>query len=340
MLGIIEVIFRLNFEEFKNHIHSPQKTLGKNHYFLDFFGFKSRTSKSLKDQSLKMNKELVLVLGDSISAGYGHAYHDIWSVQLQRILQIKEKTYDFKAVTGFGNNFTDNLLNGQKLIRKLEKKNIKPYKVIYQFNFNHIHSFNRENLATKTKPLFTKFSFARWRYQYLNKSVFARVIQHYAGILHRKTSGTCKERGFDALGEYTWTFGSKFVEAESLEIWKKFDESISEFTNYLKKKNIKFEILIAPILFQIDKTGKHPYFNHINLDFSCATIDPISRLNDIKIKHNIKIYDPTKYVRLMFNNRVEDNNFEPFFFAGDTNHFTPITSSHIAEFVAKEWTDD
>ena len=32
------------------------------------------------------------------------------------------------------------------------------------------------------------FTFAKWRYKHLNKSVFARVIQHQAGILKRKTS--------------------------------------------------------------------------------------------------------------------------------------------------------
>ena len=30
ILGLLEIVFRLNFEEFKNHIHSSQKTLGKN----------------------------------------------------------------------------------------------------------------------------------------------------------------------------------------------------------------------------------------------------------------------------------------------------------------------
>ncbi len=47
-----------------------------------------------------------------------------------------------------------------------------------------------------------------WRYKYLNQSVLFRVSQHYAGQLARKTTGTCLDRGLDALGPYTWSFGS------------------------------------------------------------------------------------------------------------------------------------
>ena len=38
ILGLIEIVFRVNFEEFKNHIHSSQKTLGKNSITSNFYG--------------------------------------------------------------------------------------------------------------------------------------------------------------------------------------------------------------------------------------------------------------------------------------------------------------
>ena len=98
--------------------------------------------------------------------------------------------------------------------------------------------------------------------------------------------------------------------------------------------------MIAPILFQIDKERVHPYYNHTNLDFKCATINPTKRLLDISIKNKIKVYNPINYVRSMFVKRIKDNNFEPFYFAGDSNHFTPIASSHIAEYIAENWTDN
>ena len=80
-----------------------------------------------------------------------------------------------------------------KLVKKLEKDGKKPHKIIYQFNFNDIHIYEKGQLNNDMAQ-FRKFSFAKWRYEHLNKSVFARVMQHYAGILHRNTSGTCEER--------------------------------------------------------------------------------------------------------------------------------------------------
>jgi hypothetical protein len=339
ILGLVEVGFRLNFEEFKDHIHTSHKTLGKNHITSNFYGYESRTSVSVKGQIHNSSNKLILILGDSVSGGYGHAYHDIWWSQLQRLLQIKDMRYDFKSVIGFGKNFENSISDGMKLVKKLEQDGKKPHKIIYQFNFNDIHIYDKEQLGNNMGQ-FRKFSFAKWRYEHLNKSVFARVMQHYAGILHRNTSGTCEERAYDALGQYSWTFGSKIVRNEAQDIWKKFEESISKFNNFLSNKDIEFEILIAPILFQIDKEGVHPYYNHINLDFKCATINPIKYLLDISIRNNIKVYNPINYVRSMFVKRIEDNNFEQFYFAGDNNHFTPIASSHIAEFIAANWTDD
>ena len=46
------------------------------------------------------------------------------------------------------------------------------------------------------------------RFEYLHKSTFIRVLTHYASITKRKTSGDCKSRGIDALGQYTYSYGS------------------------------------------------------------------------------------------------------------------------------------
>jgi len=64
--------------------------------------------------------------------------------------------------------------------------------------------------------------FARWRSEFLNYSVFLRTAQHYAGMIIRKKSGTCEERGLDALGPYTWTLGSRKYSEESALLWQIF----------------------------------------------------------------------------------------------------------------------
>ena len=60
ILGFIEIVFRLNFEEFKNHIHAYQKTLGKNSITSNFYGYESRTSNSVKEQIHNSKKKLIL----------------------------------------------------------------------------------------------------------------------------------------------------------------------------------------------------------------------------------------------------------------------------------------
>ena len=37
---------------------------------------------------------------------------------------------------------------------------------------------------------------------------------------------------------------------------------------------------------------------------------------------------------------LDNGNFVRFYFTGDDNHFTPIASSYVAQFVAKNWTDN
>ena len=34
---------------------------------------------------------------------------------------------------------------------------------------------------------------------------------------------------------------------------------------------------------------------------------------------------------------LRDGNFEPYFFAADDNHFTPLAANYIAEVIATEW---
>jgi len=339
IFGAVEITFRLTFPEFNGDIHSDQLTHGKFRRYSKLFGYQVRSFDNKDEVNISPNEKVVLVLGDSISDGFGHSYHDIWWSQLERLLKIKDKNYKFISISGFGNNFTDNIDNGVNLISKLERANVKPYKIIYQFNYNDIQPYRKIDLKKINNISKFEIDFAKWRYGYLNKSVAARVIQHYAGILRKETSGSCDERSLDALGAYTWSFGSKNEVNNSEKSWLNFSKNVSGFHTFLSNRDIKFEIMISPILYQIDQLGLHPNYNHLNLDFSCATIDPHKKLIDISSTNFITIYDATNYLRTMFENKIKDNNFEPFYFNADDNHITPLASGYIAEFIAIKWID-
>jgi len=155
------------------------------------------------------------------------------------------------------------------------------------------------------------------RASYLNHSGFLRVMQHYAGIFSRNTSGSCEDRKFDALGQYTYTFGSIGFEKESEILWKIFENFIYEMNNVAKKNNINFVILISPISLLVDY---HDHINHTNLSLDCATIDAHKRLIAILKKNNIEYIDPldkfNSFAQASFNEKNQLNLFHNF----DTNH--------------------
>ena len=87
-------------------------------------------------------------------------------------------------------------------------------------------------------------------------------------------------------------------------------------------------------MFDVDREGRHPHFNDVRLAFSCASIDPRSRLEQFAKRLDIRVIDPAPYLRQHFERRLTENNFEPFFFTADENHFTPVAASYIAEYLA------
>jgi hypothetical protein len=210
--------------------------------------------------------------------------------------------------------------------------------IVYQFNFNDIMPFDQADLkegahltGIEHTALFNKFQ--TFRYKYLNRSVLFRVIQHYAGILKMKRSGTCEERGYDALTWYTWTFRAKPFKEQSDILWDKFTISLEELKKLSDMLHARCIIFISPLLFDVDTQHIHPYYNKLNLDFGCATINPRDKLRTISDRLTIDFIDPKDYLIKQFDLRVREGNFEPFWFTADDNHFTPAASQYIAEYI-------
>ena len=336
MSAFLEIGARLSFPEFKNHIFSKNKTMNLTYHDGDFHGYQVRkpNSEIFSTKSLP----LVIIVGDSISGGYGTAYEDIWWEKLRRILNTAGKNYEIISISRYGQNIGDAVM-AVDTISKKEK--IKIEKIIYQFNFNDIMPFQKKDLSninkSQNRDIFSSFN--KFRYEYLNHSVFLRTLQHYAGKLIRKTSGACNERDLHALGPYTWSFGSISRLKESEIYWDSFKKNILSMRDSSKKIGSDFEIFISPIVYDIDMDGVHPHFNHLNYDFSCSSINPREEINSFSESIGIKVYDPYKELRRSFEERLKEGNFSPYFFPGDDNHFTPLASSYIAEVIATEWSD-
>jgi len=358
LFSLAEVVARLVFPEFAGQVHSATKTLGKNFYLTEDPPIRIPT----KNYALKIERPLVIVLGDSISHGYGMAYEDIYWVRLQHMLKLEQGSQapEFLSLSYYGNNLQDSVGQIEKYLQQHE--NIQLKEIIYQFNFNDIvpEVYGRQGLhqlpsaqkaiqVAQTDTSGTAASthadvtasqssekarfLSSLRAEYMNYSVFLRVAQHYAGKITRKTSGDCLVRDLNALGPYTWTYGSKKYADESQLLWKNFRTALEELKGVADAKGAKLSIVVSPLLFDIDRKGYHPQYNYLNYDFSCATIDPRAKLNEFAQSLGIPLYDPTQYIRESFDARIAEGNFTPYFLTADENHITPVAASMIAEYL-------
>lgn len=360
LFGVAEVIARLVYPEFEGQVHSSTKTLGKNYYLMENPPIRIPA----KNHELKLEKPLVIILGDSISHGYGMAYEDIYWVRMQNLMKLAQgdRAPELLSLSYYGNNLQDSVRQIEKYLA--QHNNLALNEIIYQFNFNDVvpEVYGRQGLRQSQKEqalspdvntqvantattastnadaaasqTSVKARFlSSLRSEYMNYSVFLRVAQHYAGKLARKTSGECLARDLSALGPYTWTYGSKKYAEESQVLWKNFRVALEELKKVAVEKGAKLSIVIAPLMFDIDREGHHPQYNYLNYDFSCATINPREKLAEFAKDLGVDIYDPTQYMRDSFESRIKEGNFTPFFITADENHITPVAASLMAEYL-------
>lgn len=334
LLGTAEVASRLAFPEFAGHIHSDTRTLGRQVWRAQVGDHSVRVP--APDHVPDMSRRAGIVLGDSISQGYGTDYEDIWWVQAARLLNIgSDRPITFVALAAYAANAGDSLA---RLEEALAARPVDVDLVLYQFNLNDVNPHDRAAIqrtpAGASAATGWAVTLARWRYEHLNRSVFLRVVQHYGGQLARNTSGTCESRGLDALGPYTWTYGSRPLKDEAEREWKAFEQRVEVMSTASKGAGARFAILVSPLVFDVDTRGLHPHYNHLNLDFSCATIEPRQRLQALAKRLDAQLIDPAGHLRAGFEARVAEGNFTPFFFTADENHFTPVAARYVAEFLA------
>ena len=148
-----------------------------------------------------------------------------------------------------------------------------------------------------------------------------------------KSNNKCSERGLNAMGQYTWAFGHPDFKEESNREWEQFSKVLKSIHEFSISNNAEFIIFISPLLFDVDKNEYHRFFNKNNYDFSCSTISPLRKLIDISDTNKIRLINPTTYLKKRFEERIEEKNFQPFYFPGDENHFNAIAGEHISEFL-------
>ena len=183
---------------------------GQNQHFNYLQSLKYR-SKTKKEKKFDFNKKTIWLIGDSVTNGYGLKFTETYSFHLENIF--KNMGYDYNIVTI--SEYNSNLKKSVDLINSNLNLFNENDIMIYQFNYNDIlPKFSASKEIKKSKSFLSDVikKTAMFRYAHLNKSSFARVLQHYAAAFSKKTSGTCQERGLDALSQYSYAYGLKGFE--------------------------------------------------------------------------------------------------------------------------------
>lgn len=265
------------------------------------------------------NQNSIWIFGDSVTNGYGLKYTDTYYHNLKNILDTNKKNYNIFATSEYNNN----LINVSNLIKKNKFVFKENDILVFQFNYNDIlpMSFIKENnFLVKTKRNYFRKIVSKLdtlRFEYFHRSTFIRVLTHYASILSRKTNGTCEERGLDALGQYTYSYGSTKYKTKSIEAWNLFENKLIELNNIAQKNNFKFVVMISPISIQLIN---HKKLNFHNYSLDCSTIDGRAKILEILNNNQIEYSDPLDLFLETEKIDVKENNFEPLFFEYDTNH--------------------
>ena len=336
----LEILSRFFFPELTNEIHSsPNEKTGKGltRGIITYKGFYKDYPLgrvSYPNEIYKEDSPVFGIIGDSISYGYGTSYQDIYWSRLQRKYNLDKSNKEklkFIALATSGNNLSDAVFN----LKEFEKKNkdsVFRY-IMYQFNFNDIVPYSQKQIKELALKKQIIPGFAQFRMKYLFKSTFIRSSSFYLKGLLSQSKKTCSERGINSMGLYTWTYGHNKFKEQSENMWKIFEENIYKLNQFAIKNDAKFLIFVSPTLFDIDKNGIHKFYNKNNLDFSCATIDPLKRIYNLSKDIGVEVINPTSYLKEKFEDLVSENNFKAFYFPGDTNHFTPIAGEHISDYL-------
>jgi len=335
---IFFIFFLVFFLEFFSRILFPELNItmtgplqvefgtqeGKKLYFKRYDNLKVR--ENIDNEKLKIfSGKKILILGDSISAGYGVLLKDIYYKKLQLILDSEKIKTTFVNLATFGSQAN---LKSYLITIKNNKFLLKPNDlVLYQFNYNDILDNNSDNSIESYRGQSEKNNFlnklaiytANFRYKILNKSNFLRVMQHYASLTIKKTTGSCEERGIDSLGVYTYTYGAKGYKYVSNKYWKNFEKDLQKLVNHVtNEKKAKFAILLVPPPMEIIYHNKSNIYNY---NLSCKTIEPKKKLKEFSIKYGFDIIDSSNLF-IQESNRIyqEEGIVNHFFIKYDINH--------------------
>lgn len=201
--GLAELAARATFPEFANQIHSQELTAGKRIHNGEVFGLVTRLPAAKASMELSPGSPVVLVVGDSVTKGYGVSYHDTFWAVWQRYFRMQSMPDTVISLSGYGNNFKDSIESVARAIEVFRGHGAAITAVIYQFNFNDLLPSTRTDLQEfdEEMQIWERLKQGTWiahlRHELLNYSVFLRVLTIKGSSLFHSQSASLLPR--------TWT---------------------------------------------------------------------------------------------------------------------------------------
>lgn len=300
---------------------------GLHTYFNTYNGVSFRVQERLERIKISKNKSVWFV-GDSVTNGYGMTFNETYHSIFQDIANASEKKVNTYAISSYGSDIKKSfdILNNS-LLNIIKDNDI----FVYQFHFNDISdlskynsNFNHANReGTQNFIIRITNKSQVFRYKYLNHSTLIKLFSDFGSRLVRKTSGSCIERGLNALGPYTHAFSSEGYEEMSKILWNDFEKILINTKELLEKKNVDFYLLISPISLQI---SHHEDINKTKLNLNCSTQEARKKLINLLTTNKINYIDPLSSFENFSKKTFKERNLQLLFLKGDTAH--PSSKGH------------
>jgi lysophospholipase L1-like esterase len=298
---VLELITRVTLPEYVNAYFNDTTTWGNPIYLNHIWGHRVGPDQVNAPLKRTGNENRVLFIGDSVTFGYGIDYTEIYYEVAARQL---EKSGCGAVIHGAAqyNTSLEKLMNSD--LRNFILDGFGANAIVYQFNVNDLDTVNLIKKSADD-PLSWRERFEKFRLSYLNRSAFLKFIQSWSGRNFQRNNPSKIQ---ESLRYSPQSDPNNYAAA-----WMAFENSLKGVHDTLRKRGIRFAILLVPESFQISRLEAD---NDLNADTSGITQWPNEKVTEIARRHQIPVLDSLPTLREYRARHPETR----LYFPNDPNH--------------------
>lgn len=288
----------------------------------------------------------IVVVGDSITDGFGVPYAQIWwRVASEMLAQDVPDPPRIWPLAGIGSDLARVLLHLRRHIAAAQRAGHRVAGIVYQFNQNDVQDTAPPRGDPQAPPGVPQPPRAAtglaerlmvWRGTWGNRSVALRAATHF---LYRwaRGHGGCDERGPAALGQYAYAWGARPVRARAEALWQRVESDLTAFAAEAERAQIPFAVLLTPTVYDVDHHRDHRFaWGRESFDLDCRTIDPLQRLRQLDGRHGMRVVDAATPMHERYERERASGAPPRIFLVNDDNHLAVTGSAWFAEIFERD----